>query len=384
MTHFGLLLVPIVVALIFALFRSRGSRASVVCGSVFPLDKNPQPSRKSLLPLYNPVFTGKRSSRRSLHSMPSLRAPYVCISAFTGSTFGGNPAMIVAVPPGKIADGTYDAEFMTKIALNFFMPILVFVSPPDPNDPNVKDDERDIFDVRFFAGTYSPIICGHGMFATTKAICSKLLPTLNWDPSTRVVRFRTGAGTLVSSRMVPGPNPSADAYEIDLPANTLVEVDAVERLRIATVVASATGKSLEELGIEYVAYGGGAMGKYVVIVFKEGTELEGMEVDVPVLAGTAPFVSNILTTLTPNKPTTFVSRMFAPLNGISEDQVTGSAHTMLVPYWSARLGKPDGEEMYARQVSRRGGDLWVRWEKNPGKVVIKSRAVYFAKGELEI
>ncbi|KAF8845482.1 hypothetical protein BDN67DRAFT_961829 [Paxillus ammoniavirescens] len=60
-------------------------------------------------------------------------------------------------------------------------------------------------------------------------------------------------------------------------------------------------------------------------------------------------VSNILTTLTPNKHTTFVSRMFAPLNRITEDQVTGSAHSMLVRYWTARLGsqKGDGDVMYA-------------------------------------
>ncbi|KAH7883979.1 hypothetical protein F5I97DRAFT_1814010 [Phlebopus sp. FC_14] len=307
----------------------------------------------------------------------TLKVPYVCISAFTDSVFGGNPAMIAALPPGTITAGTYDDHFMTQIALNFNMPILVFISLPDPND-----DEKGIFDVRFFAGAYSPVICGHGMFASTKAICSKLLPGLDWDLSTRIVRFRTKAGTIVSSRMVPGID--QDGYEIDLPANELVELNHTERNRIAAVVARATGKSIQELGVEFVAHGGGAMGKYVVIVLKEGTRLEGMEVDVPALVGNAPFASNILTTLTPDKATTFVSRMFAPLHGITEDQVTGSAHTMLVPYWAKRLRKGEGEEMYARQVSVRGGDLWVRWEQMRGKVVIKSKAVYFAKGELDL
>ncbi|KIK99951.1 hypothetical protein PAXRUDRAFT_822224 [Paxillus rubicundulus Ve08.2h10] len=50
-------------------------------------------------------------------------------SAPSDSAFEGNPAMIVALPPGKIADGAYDGDFMRRIALNFFMPILVFVSP---------------------------------------------------------------------------------------------------------------------------------------------------------------------------------------------------------------------------------------------------------------
>jgi predicted PhzF superfamily epimerase YddE/YHI9 len=35
----------------------------------------------------------------------------------------------------------------------------------------------------------------------------------------------------------------------------------------------------------------------------------------------------------------FISRFFAPAVGINEDPVTGSAHTMLVPYRSGRLEK---------------------------------------------
>ena len=35
----------------------------------------------------------------------------------------------------------------------------------------------------------------------------------------------------------------------------------------------------------------------------------------------------------------FISRYFAPWVGIPEDPVTGSAHTVLTPYWSSELGK---------------------------------------------
>jgi predicted PhzF superfamily epimerase YddE/YHI9 len=34
----------------------------------------------------------------------------------------------------------------------------------------------------------------------------------------------------------------------------------------------------------------------------------------------------------------FVSRFFAPAQGVPEDRVTGSAHCTLVPYWAKRLG----------------------------------------------
>ena len=51
----------------------------------------------------------------------------------------------------------------------------------------------------------------------------------------------------------------------------------------------------------------------------------------------------------------FVSRFFAPRLGIPEDQVTGSSHSVLVPYWAGKLGKNDS---YAFHVSKRGGELF--------------------------
>lgn len=57
----------------------------------------------------------------------------------------------------------------------------------------------------------------------------------------------------------------------------------------------------------------------------------------------------------PGDEVDFVSRFFAPAAGINEDPVTGSAHTMMTPYWSERLDK---KVLKARQVSKRGGDVY--------------------------
>ena len=54
----------------------------------------------------------------------------------------------------------------------------------------------------------------------------------------------------------------------------------------------------------------------------------------------------------------FVSRFFSPGEAVWEDPVTGSAHTMLIPYWGEKLGKT---QMLARQVSARGGDIRCEW-----------------------
>jgi predicted PhzF superfamily epimerase YddE/YHI9 len=75
----------------------------------------------------------------------------------------------------------------------------------------------------------------------------------------------------------------------------------------------------------------------------------------------------------------FVSRYFAPAAGIDEDPVTGSSHCVLVPYWAERLGKT---RLRARQVSRRGGDLFCALDGD--RVSIAGRAVLYLEGMITI
>ena len=76
-------------------------------------------------------------------------------------------------------------------------------------------------------------------------------------------------------------------------------------------------------------------------------------------------------------PPDFVSRCFFPQSGIDEDPVTGSAHTMLVPYWAARLGK---QRLTAIQLSARRGYLDCRLDGD--RVYISGYAKTFMKGEI--
>ena len=75
----------------------------------------------------------------------------------------------------------------------------------------------------------------------------------------------------------------------------------------------------------------------------------------------------------------FVSRCFAPRLGVDEDQVTGSAHCELVPYWSEALEK---NTFRARQLSARGGELFC--EARGGRVLIAGRAVLYWEGTASI
>ena len=75
----------------------------------------------------------------------------------------------------------------------------------------------------------------------------------------------------------------------------------------------------------------------------------------------------------------FVSRFFAPAVGVNEDPVTGSAHTMLIPYWAKQLKK---SELTAKQVSKRSGILYC---KDLGdRVEIGGKAVTYLVGQIEL
>lgn len=73
----------------------------------------------------------------------------------------------------------------------------------------------------------------------------------------------------------------------------------------------------------------------------------------------------------------FVSRYFAPGAGIDEDPVTGSIHSVLVPYWAEKLGKT---RLDARQISARGGVL--RCELKGDRVDIAGQAAFYMEGSV--
>lgn len=76
----------------------------------------------------------------------------------------------------------------------------------------------------------------------------------------------------------------------------------------------------------------------------------------------------------------FVSRWFGGKDtGVDEDPVTGSAHCLLTPYWSKNLSK---NELFARQVSPRGGDLLCSLAGN--RVKVSGQACIYLKGEIYV
>ncbi len=76
----------------------------------------------------------------------------------------------------------------------------------------------------------------------------------------------------------------------------------------------------------------------------------------------------------------FVCRFFAPRFGIDGDPVTGSAHCVLTPYWSKKLGKA---QLSAHQLSPRGGELLC--ELTPtNRILITGHCQPYLKGKITI
>ena len=75
----------------------------------------------------------------------------------------------------------------------------------------------------------------------------------------------------------------------------------------------------------------------------------------------------------------FVSRYFGPNCGIPEDPVTGSAHTLLMPYWVKRLSKNSLEAM---QLSPRTGRLSCKLEGD--RVLLSGHGATFIRGQIDL
>jgi hypothetical protein len=218
---------------------------------------------------------------------------YVVVNAFTRSPLGGNPAVIVPLPPGSLAPNTstpvLDTSTMISLSKSFAQPIIVFVAAPSP------DVDDGILDIRFFAHDYAPLICGHGMFATTKAVCGGLLPGVKRTHTGEevVVRFRTAAGTIVSARAVSSPsspanknddeNDDGEFYALELPTNAIEELTGGDKDRVRNTIAKALRQDSSTLGLKFVGRGTGKVKDYLMVVLDEDEDLEGRDIHIPAL-----------------------------------------------------------------------------------------------------
>jgi PhzF family phenazine biosynthesis protein len=259
-----------------------------------------------------------------------MRIPLYQIDAFTSRLFSGNPA---AVCP--LEEWLDDAVLQAIAAENNLSETAFFVW------------RGDRYHLRWFTPAVEVDLCGHATLASAFVILNYL------EPSRETVIFDTLSGELSVSR-------DGGLLSMDFPA------------RPPSPCAAPHGL-VEALGVtprEVLA------ARDLMAVFEREEVVRSMTPRMELLAQLNAFA--VIVTA-PGDKVDFVSRFFAPRAGIDEDPVTGSAHSTLTPYWSARLGKP---KLHALQVSRRGGELWC--EDRGGRVTIKGNSVRFFEGVIHL
>jgi len=258
--------------------------------------------------------------------------PVVQVDAFTNRPFAGNPAAVC------VLDGPRDEQWMRDVAAEMNLSETAFLHPAG-----------DGWNLRWFTPEAEVALCGHATLASAHVL---------WQdehlPFGREARFHTLSGVLAAALQ-------GDWITLDFPAKPETEAPAPEGLEAA-------------LGVRPV-YVGRSQFDWLVEVESEDV-VRALKPDLGLLAR-VDARGVIVTAQGSGMDYDFVSRFFAPRVGVPEDPVTGSAHCVLAPFWTRRLGR---DELTGYQASRRGGIVRVRAVGD--RVVLAGQAVTVMRGEL--
>jgi predicted PhzF superfamily epimerase YddE/YHI9 len=261
-----------------------------------------------------------------------MRLPIYQVDAFTDSLFGGNPA---AVCPLKawLPEGMMQAI----AAENNLAETAFFVR------------EGTDYALRWFTPTVEVDLCGHATLAAGHIVFRFI------EPQRGSVSFRTTkAGTLVVSRR-------GEMLAMDFPARPAAPIEPP--LGLLAALGSAPREVLRA--------------RDHLVVYGSAAEVAALNPDLAALAKVDCWAA--IVTAPGAEGIDFVSRFFAPAQGVPEDPVTGSSHCTLVPYWADRLGKT---KLEARQLSRRGSALSCALDGD--RVSIAGRTVLYLEGQIEV
>lgn len=253
------------------------------------------------------------------------------VDAFTSKPFGGNPAAVVPLE-SWLAD-----DVMLKIAAENNLSETAFF---------VKEGGR--YHIRWFTPAVEVNLCGHATLATSHVIFNEL------GLETEEIRFHSDrSGSL-------GVKKEGERLVLDFPAYPMTEIETPAGL--AEAVGARPRRTWE------------SQGNMVFMLLDSVDQIRALKPDMSELMRQS--YDEVVVT-TSGDDCDFASRMFAPRIGIPEDPVTGAIHCSLIPYWAGELGK---KQLFARQVSPRGGELFC--ELAVDRVRIGGKAVTFLKGEI--
>lgn len=257
------------------------------------------------------------------------------VDAFSGRLFSGNPAAVVPL------DAWLDDASLQAIAAENNLSETAFFVPSKPG-----------FELRWFTPECEVSLCGHATLASAWVIFNRL------GHSADSIAFSTRSGTLIVSQT------QAGLLEMNFPARPL----ASNKLSEADTEVLKRALGCEPLTL--------LCGEDALVQLASQTEVEQISPDFSALKRLP--VRGVIVTAAGDE-VDFVSRFFAPNVGINEDPVTGSAHTLLTPFWVKKTGH---NQLRARQLSARGGDL--ECELMADRVLLRGQAVPYLTGTIEL
>lgn len=259
-----------------------------------------------------------------------MNIPLYQVDAFTSELFHGNPAAVC------ILDKWLNDRLMEKIAMENNLSETAFI---------VR--EKDEFNIRWFTPVSEVKLCGHATLAAAHVLFT------NYNHKDNAIIFKTKySGTL---RVL-----KEEGYLIlDFP------VQHIEKIIPPSELIQGIGKKPLEVYTDKTDY---------MLVYQNEHDIKEILPDFKHISQSE--IRGIIVTAK-GDDCDFVSRFFAPNVGVNEDPVTGSAHTLLAPYWAEQLKK---NELEAKQLSKRQGILRCKIDKD--RVFIYGSAVTYSKGEI--
>jgi PhzF family phenazine biosynthesis protein len=260
-----------------------------------------------------------------------MQIPIYQVDAFASGLFRGNPAAVCPL------ERWLPDPILQSIATENNLSETAYYVPAGPGR----------YHLRWFTPAVEVDLCGHATLATASVILE-----VRREMAAAEVRFDSKGGELRVEH-------SDGLYILDFPAHPPAEgpVDA----RLTPALGAPPSLILS--------------GRVYLCVYEREDQVRALAPDMRTLAT----LDRPVIVTAPGIDCDFVSRFFAPGKGVPEDPVTGSAHSTLVPYWSARLKK---KKLFARQISRRGGELWC--EDRGERVRIGGRAVQYLEGTIHV
>ncbi|MET4895639.1 PhzF family phenazine biosynthesis protein [Sphingomonadaceae bacterium jetA1] len=247
-----------------------------------------------------------------------MRIPFTQVDAFAEAAFGGNPAAVMLLPRWL------DDATLLAIAQENNLSETAFLVAADGQDAD--------FELRWFTPGDEVEMCGHATLASGHVVLSS-------DMSRERVRFATRhAGVLAVVR-------EGQGYSLSLPPR------APDPAPLPAVVAALGVAGV----VETLLHPAG----YAVVVVEDAARVRACVPDFAALAAVGRYVVILTGPGDAADDADVVSRVFVPAFAIDEDPVTGAAHAVLTPYWTARLGR---DSFVAEQASARGGRLTCRWD----------------------